>query len=143
MTVHAAVASLDPIAFTGPEVSGGAIVKQTALASGDTDNFTFSNLHSSSLIVVLDITAKAGTVGIIVTIEGVDPVSGKHWTILASASQTGTGTVILRVSPNITASANLIAQDIVPPNLNIKVADSGAGGGANTATYTIAAYLCD
>lgn len=129
----------DAIAFAGAEVSGGTICNVTAQGPGTTD-YAFSNLHSSSLIVVLDITAVTGTPAIVVTIQGVDKVSGKKWTILASASKAAAATTVLRVSPNITASANLIAQDIIPPDLNIHVVDSGSG---DTATYTIAAYLGD
>lgn len=91
---------------------------------------------TGGLVVVIDITA-ANAGGVILTIEGVDRASQKTWVILTSASFASTGTRVLRVSPNIIAVANLIAQDVIPQEVIIRVAH----GDANPAVYTVGAHF--
>lgn len=79
---------------------------------------------ATELAVVLDVTAATAANTATVTISGCDRTSGKIWTILASAAKTSATTTVLRVSPNITASANLIAQDVLPSEIQIDVAHS-------------------
>ena len=71
------------------------------------------NTSCSGAIIVADLTAISGG-NATFTLEGKDPHSGKYYTILAGAATTITSTVIMRVNPNIAASANLIAQDMMP-----------------------------
>lgn len=83
---------------------------RTATTNGsDTVNYNGSFLH-----VVIDVTAAADTPSVVFTIQGKDVVSGKYYTLLASAAITGTGTTVLRVGPGLTAAANLVASDILP-----------------------------
>lgn len=62
-------------------------------------------------------TTNSGSV--IFTIQGKDSVSGSYYTILAGASMSTVTTQRLRVSPNLTGSANSIAQDIMPRFIRI------------------------
>lgn len=79
------------------------------------------------LTLVIDATAGTPT-GVTFTIKGKDPVSGKYYTILASAAITGAGTTVLRIYPGMTAAANLAASAPLPPiwRLEITVADAGS-----------------
>jgi len=67
------------------------------------------NYNHRGLIVVVDVTAVVDTPSVVFTIQGKDEVSGKYYTLLASAAITGTGTTVLRVYPGLTAAANLVA----------------------------------
>lgn len=68
--------------------------------------------------LVIDITGyTAGS--LTVTIQGVDPESGKKYTILASAALAAAATTVLKVGPGLTASANAVANDFLPKQINI------------------------
>lgn len=97
------------------------------------------NLDAAGIIVFVDVTDVTAGPSIVVTIEGKDPASGKYYTILASAAYTTNGSRQLRVSPNIAASANLIAQDHLPATWRVTVTH----GNANAGTYSIGASLLD
>lgn len=90
------------------------------------------------LHLVIDVTAIVTAPSITVTIAGVDRVSGKTYTILASAAITATGTTVLKVGPGLTAAANSVANDFIPPIFRVSV--SHANG--NSITYSIAGQLC-
>jgi len=53
--------------------------------------------------------------GMIVNFEGKDPVSNQYYSIISSAPIIASGTLIMRVHPDLTASTGLIAKDMVPP----------------------------
>lgn len=107
---------------------------------GTVNSDDYDNLSGRSAIVVIDITAitGTGTPSLTVTLQGKDSVSGKYYTILASTALTGTGTTILRVDPSLTASANLIAADVVPRTWRIS---SATGGSTISLTATIGVHL--
>lgn len=71
------------------------------------------------------------------TIQGFDPGSGLWYDILVGAAKTATGLTILRVYPGMTAAANLVANDFLPPQWRINV----AVGNADSMTYSITALL--
>lgn len=70
--------------------------------------------------LVIDVTAVADTPSVVVTIKAVEKVSGKESTVLASAAITGTGTTVLKVGPGLTAGANAVANDVMPPLIEIE-----------------------
>jgi hypothetical protein len=113
------------------------IAASAAHATGDTEQWDFEQSESAGLIVVFDATVHAVSAAIVVTIQGVDPVSGKTWDILSSASITGVSTTVLKVHPGITTAANAAVADAVPCRIRIKVVP----GNANSATYSIGATL--
>src|ERR1044071_2113216 len=76
--------------------------------------------------VVIDVTAVTSTPSTTVTIQGVDRVSGKTWTILASAAIATVSTVILRVAPGLPAAANVTANDLVPPVIRVVASHNNA-----------------
>lgn len=67
----------------------------------------------------IDVTAVSATPSVVFTISGVSPAGDSVYTILASAAITATGLTVLRVSPHLSASANAIAQDILPASLRV------------------------
>lgn len=92
------------------------------------------NTSCRSAIVYIDQTANSGGTAIY-TLEGKDPTSGGYYTILASAAQTGVTNVQMRVDSSITASANLIAQDMVPRTWRVKYTRGTTA--ITTATVTV------
>jgi hypothetical protein len=87
--------------------------------------------------IVIDVTAVTSTPSTTPKIEGVDSLSGKAYTILTGAAIAATGTVVLRVYPGCIASANLVANDVLPEQIRITLTH----GNANSMTYTVSAHL--
>jgi hypothetical protein len=104
-------------------------------ASGATTDQTsadFVNLTGKGLRVVLDMTS-AGTGSVVIHIRGKDPASGKYQDLLVGANVTSISTNTYVVYPTITASANAIAQDVLPHTFDILV----HANNANATTYTV------
>lgn len=102
----------------------------TSANGADQDNFVGRGLH-----VTVDLTAFSGT-SITVTIEGKDPLSGKYYTLLASAALAAVATTVLKVYPGLTAAANTVASDILPRVWRVKTTIASA-----TVTGTINASV--
>ena len=100
----------------------------------DLPNSTGRGLH-----LVIDVTAVTATPSVVFTIKGKDPVSGKVWTVLASAAVTATGTTILKVYPGLTAAANAAANDVLPPTWQV----TAVHGDADSITYSVTAQMVD
>lgn len=95
------------------------------------------NHNARGLILVFDITAVPGVDTVTLTIQGKDETSGKYYTILAGAAQSAVGTVVMRVYPGLSATANLTANDVLPRNWRVNVAHSAA----TNFTYSVGAAL--
>jgi hypothetical protein len=106
-------------------------------ATPDTQEFELPS-RANALHLVIDATAITSTPSITVTVSGVDRLSGKTYTLLAGAAVATVSTQILKVGPALTASANAVANDYLPPIIRISVAH----GNANSITYSIGGLLC-
>lgn len=95
------------------------------------------NLFRRGIKLVVDITAISGGATLTVTIRGRDQVSGKAYTILASAALSAVGTTVLTVYPGITPTANVAASDVLPTSWDVLAVVATAG----TVTATIGAAL--
>lgn len=109
------------------------VMNATAGANGeDLPNPCFRGVK-----VVVDITSLTGTAPTLtVTIQGKDEVSGKYYTLLASAALSAAGTTVLTVFPGLTAVANSKADDVLPSTWRIITT---SGGTVTDADYTISA----
>lgn len=75
----------------------------------------FKNMH-----LIIDVTAAAATPSVQVAIEGLDPLSGKFYELLAAiVAITATGTTVLRVGEDMEPVAGLAAKDMIPENFRI------------------------
>ncbi len=74
----------------------------------------------------INVTAVTASPSVVFTIAGVDPGGDAVHTILESAAITGTGLTVLRVNPQLTASANAIAKDMLPAALKITATHADA-----------------
>jgi hypothetical protein len=108
-------------------------------AAPDSQEFevTGRGYEYSGLVLVLDITAVTASPGITVTVAGVDQVSDKLFTVLASAPIATVSTTILRIGPGLTAAANLTANDYLPPTFRVTVTHADT----DSATYSLAGML--
>jgi hypothetical protein len=96
----------------------------------------FLNSESAGAVVVIDVTAVTSTPSTVFTLQGKDQLSGKYYTIIASAALAATGTVVLRVYPGLTAAANLTVSDVLPHCWRV----NAVHGNANSMTYTVALH---
>lgn len=117
----------------------GALITLTAAGAGTTDSDDQVNASSRGLMVTINVSAKTGTIDLVVSIQRKDPASGVYTTLLSSASITTVSTTTLIVTPDIAASANAIAQTFLGENWRIR-AVSGTGS-SPVITATISACL--
>ncbi len=89
-----------------------------------------------SLILVVDCTLYPAAASVVFNVDGVDPTSGTAWTILDSTAVTATGTTILRIGPEMTASAGAKARDVVPPVVRVTPVHTGG----DSITYSVTAH---
>ena len=124
--------------MTKPHARNFVILPLSArVATPTVPDFDLAEVRASGLVVVIETTAIAATPLLTVTIQGVDPVSGVTYDLLVSAVISTASTVVLRVAPQLTAAANLIADDLVPPTLRV----IAVHGDADSITYSIAGAL--
>lgn len=116
----------------------GALATFTAAGAGTTLSADQENPSSRGVAVVVDITAKSGTIDVVVTIQKKDRASGKYIDVLSSVSLTGTGTTVYLVHPDLTTAANSIAKDILFEVWRVKIV-SGAG---STPSFTATVGAC-
>ena len=89
-----------------------------------------------SLILVIDCTVDDALASVVFNIDGVDTLSDTAWTILDSTAVTATGTTILRIGPEMTASAGAKARDVVPSVVRVTPVHADA----DSITYSVAAH---
>lgn len=106
-------------------------------ATPSVDTFKVSSGAVTGLLLIIDVTAASASPSVVFTLLGYDRISGKTYTILASAAITGTGTTVLRVHPELTAAANLIAKDLIPNEFTV----SAVHADADSITYSVSAHL--
>lgn len=88
---------------------------------------------------VIDVTVVSGTTPqLTVFIEGLDPTSGKYFTLLASAVLTATGTTVLHVGPGLPVAANVSANAIVTRNWRVRWTITGT---TPSFTFSVGASL--
>lgn len=145
---------LNPVTILGQDSTGKLIpilVGADGAISGNGDVTVFAsaartatptpydgvNYTGRGLQLTIDVTAAASTPSTVFTIQGKDAISGKFYTILASAAIVGVGTTILRAYPGLTAAANLVASDILPRSWRV----TATHGNSNSQTYTVGASV--
>jgi len=110
-----------------------ASLARTATAtSDDLTNSGFRGIH-----VIIDMTAVTATGSVTPTIQGKDPVSGEYYTILVGTAISTESTNVLRVYPGLTASANSIANDIIPSKFRVVMTH----GNGVSMTYSVGINL--
>jgi hypothetical protein len=102
-------------------MQSGVIIPSAADRTVATVGATITNRGAGSeLLVFVDITVDDESAAVTFLIDGLDPASGDWYNILTSAALADVAKTILRVSTHLTASANLIAKDIVPHTFRVR-----------------------
>lgn len=91
----------------------------------------------TGLTLVIDTTAAGTSPSTVFKVEGVDRISGKTYGALSSAAVTGVGTVTLSVGPGLPVTANVSANQPVPPVVRV----TATHGNSTTHTYSVALIL--
>lgn len=99
--------------------------------------FDGTNYNGRGLHLVIDVTSVTASPSVTFTVQGKDVISGKFYTLLASAAITGTGTTILRVYPGLTAAGNLVATDVLPRIFRV----IATHGNSDSITYSVGASV--
>jgi len=108
-------------------------------AAVDGQSANLSNPIGRGAKIVVDITAISGTTpSLTVIVEGLDPVSGKYYTILQSAALTAIGTTVLPIFPGLAAVANVSVNDVLPNSWRVRYDIEGT---TPQVTATVAACL--
>lgn len=94
------------------------------------------NYNHRSVIVVFQTTA-IGTGNLTLSIQGIEPVSNYTWTILSGTAVSTNTTTLYKITPNLSAVANSIAQDLLPRSWQVTV----TANNANAATYAVYAIM--
>lgn len=113
------------------------VVFTSAARTATATSEVFSNQGCRGLHLIIDATASAATPSVVFTIQGVSPLGGDTYTLLASAAVTGAATSVLKVYPGLTAAANLVASDVLPPLWQV----TATAGDADSLTYSVVANL--
>lgn len=120
-----------------PLAAGGTLTS-AARTTTQTGADIINDTNTSSLAVVLDVTANAGGLGsVTVLIEGKDKTSGKYFTLLSGAAVTTVSTNRYTVGPWINSVANVNAQTYIPTLFRISV----TADNANPVTYSVGYVL--
>lgn len=106
-------------------------------ATPNAQEFDGAGRTDAGLIVVIDMTAVTATGTVTVLIEGVDRVSGKTWTVLQSTAVATVSTTVLRIHSQLTAAANLVAKDALPPIFRVTCTHVNAV----SMTYSVSGHL--
>lgn len=94
------------------------------------------------LHLACDVTAVTATPSVVVTIDGLDPVSGKYYNLLTSAALTDSGspyTRMLKIGPGLPVTTNVSANDVLPDTIRITMTH----GDSDSITYSVGANLYD
>lgn len=103
---------------------------------------TVSTGRYNWLHVVCDVTAVTATPSVVVTIDALDPLSGKYYNLLTSAALTDSGspyTRVLKIGPGLPVTANVSANDVLPGTIRVTMTH----GDTDSITYSVAANLFD
>lgn len=84
-----------------------------------------------ALHLVVDVT-NAGTGSITAKVEAKD-ANGVYYTLLTGAAITTISTNVYRIGPSLTAAANAVANDFVPPIVRVTI----TANNANSMTYSV------
>jgi hypothetical protein len=87
----------------------------------------------------VDCTARAGSASTVFTFQGYDAVSGKYYTLLASAAVTTAAKTEYLVFPGATVTANVSANQPAPPSFRV----TATHGTADAHTYSVSAEILE
>jgi hypothetical protein len=112
-----------------------ATVFASAARTASADSADQINYYWRGAVITIDVTAITDTPSVVFTVQGKSTLGSDYYTILASAAVTATGQTVLRVYPGLTASANVVANDVLPYKWRV----SAVHADADSITYSVSA----
>jgi hypothetical protein len=106
---------------------------QATAAAGNVDFDDIYSFNARAIELIVDLTAFVTAASLTGSIDLKDPNSGKYINLITGAAIVANGTQRLRVSPDLAAVANAIAQDHAPAVFRVRIAH----GNANSHTYSV------
>lgn len=97
----------------------------------------FNTRDAAAVYFVVEVTDSADTPSVVFNFELWDATSATAVLLLASAAVTGASSNIYKVSPALTAAANLIAVEHVPLHVRVRPVHADT----DSITYSISAHL--
>lgn len=129
---------LGPIGWEDMRSGSGLTLLASAARTATTASSDQTNYNRSGTAhVVIDMTAVSGAPSLTCTIQGKDELSSKYYTILASAAISTVSTTVLRAGRGFTASANAVANDVIPRVWRVNCVH----GTADSITYSVGASV--
>lgn len=120
-------------ATTGDAANKAATILASVARTATVSSTDQTNLEYRGAQFIIDVTAITDTPSVVFTIEGKDALSGKYYPLLISLAIVATGTTILRVYPDLKASPNAVASDILPVTWRITATHADA----DSITYSV------
>lgn len=117
------------------------LVTLTAAGAGTTNSADLQNPYGRGTVLGINITAKSGTIAVVVNVQGKDFASGQYYTIASSASLTAAGFTTLTVYPGATTTANVAVSAPLPATWRVQVV-SGTGS-TPSVTMTVGASVIE
>ncbi len=88
--------------------------------------------------IVTDVTAKTSTPSVVMTVHGLDTVSGAYYLLLTSAAFDGTTeTRALTIGPGLPVTANVSVNNVLPSSIRVTMTH----GDADSITYSVGVHL--
>jgi hypothetical protein len=106
---------------------------QARASAGNNDFDDLFSFNARAIEAIIDLTAFVTAASLTMSIDIKDPASGKYINLVTGAAIVANGTQRLRVSPDLAAVANSIANDHCPAVFRVRVAH----GNANSHTYSV------
>lgn len=111
----------------------------SAARTATNNSSTFSNPRGRALRFHVDCTARAGSASTVFTFQGLDAVSGKYYTLLATAAVTTAAKTEYLVGLGNTVTANVSANVAAP----VKFRVLATHGTADAHTYSVSAEILE
>ena len=89
--------------------------------------------------LVIEVTAASATPSVVVTVDGIDQVSGAAYNLLTSAAITGVSTNVLKIHPDILAVTNIAAGDMLPEQTRVTMTHADG----DSITYSVGMMLVE
>ena len=106
-------------------------------ATPNTQQIIPSGTLYKGMTVVVDMTAVTATGTVTITIDAIDPASGKNINLLTSAALSTVATTVLKIHPDLPAAANVSAQAMLPSRVQV----TATHGNGVSMTYSIGAWF--
>jgi hypothetical protein len=118
------------------------LITLTAAGAGTTNSADFYNPYGKGVVLGINISAKSGTIAVVVNIQGKDAISSQYYTICSSASLTSAAFTTLTTYPGMSPLvANVSCAAPLPATWRAQVV-SGTGT-TPSVTMTVGASVIE